>query len=101
VSKRVLVEVARVREETSLDEVWKIHLTPERTGVLRDFNGELWVQYLPNGGSELEVSGECAPHRGLLGHGFDVVFGRRIASQTCRYLLGEFGKRIEERCPRY
>lgn len=73
--------------------------TPANGGPYPDFNGLLTVHYADGGLAELQLSGKYAPPLGPVGKGFDLVLGQRIAANSCRNLLKDLGRRIEELCP--
>lgn len=97
IRKNVVVTFGHADEDTHFHEMWSIHWEPENGGPFPQFRGWLSVQYADGDVAQLEIRGDYAPPLGIVGKGFDLVLGQRIAAQTCKNLLAEIGELVEER----
>jgi hypothetical protein len=98
VEKNVLVWYERSSDPMHFDEPWTVRWTPEGGGPYPDFSGELTVRaddtYTH---AVLELRGEYLPPLGIVGRGFDIVAGSKIASATVRKILDGIAQEMEAR----
>lgn len=91
---RAAVRFGYGAEATYFDEMWTIHWSPEADDPYPQFDGVISL-HREGEVAQIEVRGQYRPPFGMLGKGFDLELGQRIASNVCKQLLRNIAERIE------